>query len=342
MSKEIVDILRPKDGQVFIDMTFGGGGHTKSLLETNKAIKVIAVDRDPVAFDRAQKLASEVAVRSERLGIKQSVIPIHGKFSSVSRNIHLNGIPYHSVNGIIFDLGASSLQFDNPERGFSLSLNGPLDMRMDTMNESDITAEDVVNNMSQYNLANIIKTLGEERRSRKVSNAIVDARTLLGRIRTTRELARIIESASPPGLDSIGRFTHPGTKTFQALRIFVNNELNELNYALDKMREFLIPANGDAIDGAGLALVLTFHSLEDRIVKRHFTGIDPDEPIIKHLSQHDRIRTNAPTSKKEVDEFSKGGKWKPILKHVMKPSEDEVIINPRSRSAKLRAAARIA
>lgn len=346
MADEIVELLKPRDGKVYIDMTFGGGGHTRRLLETNKSIKVVAVDRDPVAYQKAQDLAKEIAIKSERLNINQSVIPIHGKFSQVSRAIHLSGIPYGSVHGVLFDLGSSSMQYDDSKRGFSLSHNGPLDMRMDTSDNSEITAEDVVNNMSQQNLALIFKTLGEERRSRKIANAIMDARTLLGRIKSTQELAKIVASNSGSGIDSLGRHSHPATKVFQALRIFVNNELNELNYGLEKIREFLVPAESpEEIEGnpdaAGIAVVLTFHSLEDRIVKRHFTSIDINEPIIKSLSQHDRIRTNYSDTKCQIEKFGEMKNWLPILKHVKKPREEEVAANPRSRSAKLRAAARI-
>lgn len=346
MADEILELLKPDHGKVYIDMTFGAGGHTRRLLETNKSIKVIAVDRDPVAYQKAQELAKQVAIKSERLKINQSVIPIHGKFSKVLRDIHLNGVPYDSVHGVLFDLGSSSMQYDDPKRGFSLSGNGPLDMRMDTSNESDMTAEDVVNNMSQSNLALIFKTFGDERRSRKVANAIVDARVLLGRIKSTHELAKVVLSCSSASLDSLGRYSHPATKVFQALRIFVNNELNELNYALEKIREFLIPAppgseKGETLESFGIAAVLTFHSLEDRIVKRHFASVDLDEPIIKCLSQHDRIRTNFSTSTEKLNLINAPKNWRPILKHVKKPRDEEIAANPRSRSAKLRAAIRI-
>lgn len=349
MATEITRLLRPQDGKVYIDMTFGAGGHTRRLLDTNKSITVIAVDRDPVAYLKAQELASEVAIKSSKFNLNQKVIPVHGKFSTVMRQIHLSGILYGSVNGVIFDLGASSMQFDDPKRGFSISADGPLDMRMDTSNRSEITAEDVVNNLSQASLAKIIRIYGEERRSRKLSEAIVDARTLLGRIRTTRELVRVVESVASPSLDALGRPTSGATKLFQAIRIFVNNELNELNYALDKVRDFLIPtsittnsAGEDIIhEPYGIAAVLTFHSLEDRIVKRHFQSIDVDEPAFKSLTQHDRIRTNAVTCDKEIEKINKYKNWWPLLKHVDSPSDTEVAANARSRSAKLRAALRV-
>lgn len=349
MASEIVEVMRPADGKVYIDMTFGGGGHTRRLLDTNKSIKVVAIDRDPVAIRKAHDLAAEIAHRSERLNIKQTVIPIHGKFSTVMRDIHLSGIEYGSVDGIIFDLGASSMQFDDPSRGFSLSSDGPLDMRMDTTNSSDLTAEDVVNNLSRESLAIILKLLGEERRNRKISNAIVDGRQMLGRIRTTKELVRIVETGARSGVDSLGRYANPSTKLFQALRIFVNNELNEINYALSKIWRFLKPSNlsndkhkrETLEEPYGVAAALTFHSLEDKIVKRHFSGDDRDEPAFRYLSQHDRIRTNTVESTAASENLDRYLNWRPIMKHVKKPSDDEIAANPRSRSAKLRAAVRV-
>jgi 16S rRNA (cytosine(1402)-N(4))-methyltransferase len=351
MVNEILHLMQPQDGKVYIDMTFGSGGHSRRLLDTNKNIKIIAVDRDPVAFKRAQELSVEIAEKSAIFNINQSVIPIHGKFSTVMKQIHLSGIPYGTVNGVIFDLGASSMQYDDPSRGFSISSDGPLDMRMDNSNDSDITAEDVVNNLSQKNLELLIKIYGEERRSRKLTNAILDARTLLGRIRTTQELSRIVATATPPSIDAMGRFAHGATRLFQALRIFVNNELNELNYALQKIREFLIPvkAAGIAVDDEdslvgtkyGVAAILTFHSLEDKIVKRHFLSADLGEPNFKYTTQHDRIRTNMLDDVNEIKSLGEFKRWYPILKHVSRPSDEEVAANPRSRSAKLRAAVRI-
>lgn len=349
MANEITQLMRPADGKVYIDMTFGAGGHTKHLLATNKSIKVVAVDRDPVAIQKANQLAAEVANKSQRLNIQQTVIPVQGRFSTVMRQIHLSGIDYDSVDGIIFDLGASSMQFDDPSRGFSVSADGPLDMRMDTTNTSDMTAEDVVNNLSLNSLALVLKIFGEERRSLKISNAIVDGRQMLGRIRTTRELVRIVETAARSTVDSLGRYANPSTKLFQALRIFVNNELNEINYALDKIGDFLKPSNlsksrhsREALEEPyGVAAVLTFHSLEDKIVKRHFTGADANEPSFRYLSQHDRIRTNLVENTASLETLGDYNKWRTIMKHVKKPSEEEVAANPRSRSAKLRAAVRV-
>lgn len=351
MADEILELMRPEDGKVFIDMTFGAGGHSRKLLSTDKSIKIVAVDRDPAAIEKARELSKEIAAKSARLNINQSVIPIHGKFSTVLSKIHLSGIAYGSVDGVIFDLGASSIQYDDPKRGFSISSDTSLDMRMDTTDNSHITAEDVINNLDQDELMQIFKTYGEEKRSRKVAAAIMDARALLGRVKTTRELSRIVESVRRPSTDALKRPAHPATLTFQALRIFVNNELNELNYALVKVRDFLRLYEGEfktlredqkLTDIRGIAAVISFHSLEDRIVKRHFSGTDPDEPVIKRLTQHDRIQTNLPSTQRDIQMIGSIKNWTPIWKSVRIPSEREISANPRSRSAKLRAAVRIA
>lgn len=351
MANEILELMRPEDGKVFIDMTFGAGGHSRKLLSTDKSIKIVAVDRDPAAIEKARELSKEIAAKSARLNINQSVIPIHGKFSTVLSKIHLSGIAYGSVDGVIFDLGASSIQYDDPKRGFSISSDTSLDMRMDTTDNSHITAEDVINNLDQDELMQIFKTYGEEKRSRKVAAAIMDARALLGRVKTTRELSRIVESVRRPSTDALKRPAHPATLIFQALRIFVNNELNELNYALVKVRDFLRLYQGEfktlredekLTDIRGIAAVISFHSLEDRIVKRHFSGTDPDEPVIKRLTQHDRIQTNLPSTQRDIQMIGSIKNWTPIWKSVRIPSEREISANPRSRSAKLRAAVRIA
>lgn len=351
MADEISTVLNPDHGKTYIDMTFGAGGHSKHLLKSNKSITIVAIDRDPVAIDIAHKLAAEVAIKSTRTGIMQRVIPIHGRFSKVIDTIHMSGIPYQSVNGIIIDLGASSMQFDSPERGFAVSADGPLDMRMDTSNSSDMTAEDVINNLDTQDLATIFKTYGEERRARKMANAIIDARTLLGRIRTTTELKRILSSVGQPSIDALGRHSDVGTKVFQALRTFVNNELNELNYALEKLRDFLIPTamtdeeilrNKPPKNFNGVAAVLSFHSLEDKIIKHHFSGLDPNEPAYKKLSQHDRIRTNDVSISQEEDQMNRYRKWRPLFKTVKRPASSEIDLNPRSRSAKLRFAVNVA
>lgn len=337
----IVEALQPQNGKVYIDMTFGAGKLARQLLDSNKSIKIIAVDRDPAAYKLAVQLQAELQVKSAKLGIRQLLVPIHTSFSRARDRIHLAGVPFNTVHGIIFDLGLSSLQYENPKRGFCPVRDGPLDMRMDNSSLSDLTAEDVVNNLNQNSLANIIKLYGLERRARKVANAIVDARTLIGRVRTTKELARIVVSCTnSANIDPSSNDSHPANKTFQALRIFVNNEFNELNYALDSLREFLIlPKTPDeaSLGQAGVAAVFSRHQHEDRIVKRHFSGVDVNEPPVKYLSQHDRIRTNNLSDSRETKGGSK--KWIQLIKYI--PSDDELDQDRHLRTARLRVAARL-
>lgn len=332
MASQVISQLKPEHGKVFLDLTFGGGGHSRRLLASNKSITIIAVDRDPVAIEKANLLAKEICIKSEKMNIEQRLIPIHAKFSTVWNKIALAGFHHKSINGIFIDLGASSMQYDDPNRGFSLSKDSKLDMRMDQSDDSCITAEDVVNNLDVDSLKEIFKTYGQETKAIKVANAILDARTVMGRIKTTQELARIILTARGSSIDSIGRFAHPGTKIFQSLRIFVNNELNELNYCLKKMKDYLVPE-------VGVAAILTFHSLEDKIVKKHFNDLDPSEPDFKRLSQHDRIQTRFGDEIKETPNEKDGriDKWQ-ALDDIIKPTFEEVALNPRARSAKLRVA----
>ncbi|XP_035221476.1 12S rRNA N4-methylcytidine methyltransferase-like isoform X2 [Stegodyphus dumicola] len=256
MPNEVLKALQPSDNQVFLDMTFGAGGHSRHLLNT-AAIKLYCLDRDPIAYEKAVKLSKEY---------RSSVTPLLGRFSEVQDVLKEVGVLPNSIDGILIDAGCSSMQMDCPERGFSVSKNGPLDMRMD--------------------------------------------------------------GSSEERFDKLRRASHSATKIFQGLRIFVNNELNELNYAMEMAHLFLKPG--------GRIAVITFHSLEDRVVKRHFLGIDMDEPVSQSLSQK---YANAALwhAKAEIDElYSK--RWTPLYKHVIKPSSEEVAANPRSRSAKLRAA----
>lgn len=336
MANEVLDILKPDHGKLFIDMTFGAGGHSRKLLESNKSITILAVDRDELGYQNAQRLSKEIAIRSEKLNIKQKVVPILGKFSDAVNQLALHGAS-DGAHGVLFDLGASSMQYDDPTRGFSLSSDGPLDMRMDRSNSSQQpTAADVVNTLDTEELARIFKVYGEEKRSRKIASAIVDSRFMLKKIHTTKELANIVLSVLSQHIthDSLGRMSHPATKVFMALRMFVNNELNELDYALRKIKDYLVP-------GSGTAVILTFHSLEDRIVKRHFTGVDIDEPIVRRLSQHSRNRANILDKIDDLEALDKCKDWRPLFRHVVLPSTEEVTINARSRSAKLRAATRI-
>ncbi|CAL8111508.1 unnamed protein product [Orchesella dallaii] len=307
-------------GQVFIDMTCGGGGHTRKILETVPNVKIYGLDRDPVAFERGVRLQFEYP---------DSFFPMLGKFSELPSLVKSQEIP--EVDGVLFDLGCSSMQFEDPRRGFGLSQDGPLDMRMDGNRFPDQpTAAEIIAHIDEERLARILKYYGEEKKAKKIARAIVEARYLFKGLKTTNELASLIESAldNETRLDKLSRPTHAATKTFQAIRIFVNNEMNELNRGIEVAYEILKPG--------GKLVVLTFHSLEDRIVKRHLTGIDMDEPVSRTISQKYR---NAASWHEPMDIDSIfDRKWNVVTKHVVAPSFNDTLINPRCRSAKLRCA----
>ncbi|XP_001640863.2 ribosomal RNA small subunit methyltransferase H [Nematostella vectensis] len=308
MSRECLGFLAPKDGEVFVDATFGAGGHTCAILNSAKC-KVFAVDRDPVAVEIAQVL-------STRPEYKGQLIPLQGKFSDLFELLSNNGIKKESLDGMLLDIGPSSMQFDDPLRGFSLSKDGPLDMRMDSENDtkssrnSSFTAADVVNSISERELISVLRHYGGERDAARISRAVIKARDR-EHIMTTRQLAAIVANAVGFGRkDKLNRFAHPATKTFQALRILVNDELNELHKALKAAKKLLTPG--------GRLVVISFHSAEDSIVK-HFLKDEATRKTSKTMSDSDSIT------------------WLPLHKKVVSPSDDEIFFNPRCRSAKLRA-----
>ncbi|KAL3842080.1 hypothetical protein ACJMK2_020145 [Sinanodonta woodiana] len=326
MVHEIIECLQPKDGQTILDMTFGAGGHTKSLLHHCPKIKIIAVDRDPAAYEIATQLSKACS--------PGQVLPLLGRFSELDTLLTENQIKPESLDGILFDLGSSSMQFDQAERGFSLSKDGPLDMRMDgNRYPNQPTAADVVNHLDEMDLYKIIKRYGEERMARKISHAIVESRYAFGKITSTHQLANIVSSVflGEHRRDKLKRHAHVATKTFQAMRIFVNNELNEFNCGLELAHKYLKPG--------GICSVISFHSLEDRIVKRKFHGIDLD--LKKNISIHDYHRdhynSNIIHPVEEMAEIMHKN-WESIGKKMIIPGEKEVLENPRSRSAKLRSA----
>ncbi|XP_029851189.2 12S rRNA N4-methylcytidine methyltransferase [Ixodes scapularis] len=326
MLTEVIDALNVQDGQTLIDFTFGAGGHSKALLSAAKDVKVFGVDRDPTAYRAACSIATEYPGR---------LFPVLSRFSEVEETLEQLGVEPNSVDGAILDCGCSSMQFDDPSRGFALSTNGPLDMRMDAERyPNEPTAADVVNSLDYESLARILKVYGEEKKAKKVAQAIVDSRFMMRSIDTTWELAQLVETALSDGLgerrDMLGRPTHLATKTFMALRIFVNDELNELNHALTIGRRLLRPG--------GRLAVLSFHSLEDRLVKRHFQGIDLDEPVSGSIAQ--KYRNAATWHGREEMEVARRRVWEPIGTLGL-PSVQEVERNPRSRSAKLRVAAKL-
>lgn len=331
MVNEVVHCLAPQKGQVFLDMTFGSGGHTKAILQMEPDITVYALDRDPAAYAIAEQL-SEV--------YPKQIKAMLGQFSQVETLLMKTGVQPGTVDGILLDLGCSSMQLDAPERGFSLRKDGPLDMRMDGDRYPDMpTAADVVNALDQHALASILRAYGEEKHARKIASAIIQARTIYP-ISRTQQLASIVAGAFPPSAiyarkDLLQRSTHIATKTFQALRIFVNNELNELYIGLKTAQKFL--------KTGGRLVALSFHSLEDRIVKRFLLGISMTERFnlsikqkVKYISQQDSDHEIEGRNSERAPLM-----WELIHKKVLTPGDQDVQDNPRGRSAKLRAAIKL-
>jgi 16S rRNA (cytosine1402-N4)-methyltransferase len=298
---EVVAALRPRDGGRYVDGTFGAGGYTTAVLDRADC-QVIAIDRDPDAIGAGQALAERYAPRL-RL--------IEGRFGDMVELLSTEGVD--EVDGVALDLGVSSMQFDQPERGFSFRASGPLDMRME---KSGRSAADVVNDADEAELADIIYRWGEERRSRRVARAIVEARKQK-RIETTAELAEIVRRA----VGSQGRDeSDPATRTFQALRIAVNDELGELERGLAAAEHILIPG--------GRLAVVSFHSLEDRAVKE----------FVRSRSG----RTPSPSRHAPPLADSEPARLRDLTRKPVLPSGAEVAANPRARSARLRVAEKIA
>ena len=296
---EVIEALSPQDGEIFVDGTFGAGGYTRALLEAADCA-VIAIDRDPDAIEAGRNLQAQFGDR-----LKLS----HGCYGDMKELAQAHG--FHKVDGVTLDLGVSSMQLDQSERGFSFNNDGPLDMRMGQVGPS---ATDIINSIDEKLLARIIALYGEERKAREIARAI-------GRVRGDMEISRTLELADivsqtigqPAGLQKI----HPATRTFQALRIYVNDELGELVRGLAAAEHMLG-------DGGRLAVV-TFHSLEDRIAKKflaHRTG---------RAGRPSRHMPEMPPPAPSFTELTRKG---------TKATEDEISHNPRSRSARLRAARR--
>lgn len=294
MSSEVIDILRPEQGKTYIDATFGGGGYSQKLLNAAPCF-VWGVDRDPEAVDRGKKFEK----------IYPNFKMLHGEFGN------LQNLLFEPVDGIVFDLGVSSYQLEQANRGFSFQHEGPLDMRMDP--NTGISAANIVNHFSGEDLADIIYYYGEERYARRVARAIIAYRQDRPFV-TTHELATIIRRVvprDPSGIDT-------ATRTFQGLRIFVNDELNQLRQGIDAAISLLV--------GGGKIVVVSFHSLEDREVKNIFQGINTTS------------RYGPPSDTKGCAEKSA---LRVLNKKVIRPNENEIRMNPRARSAKLRSAEKI-
>ncbi len=305
--KEAIDFLAVRRGGTYIDATVGLGGHSYEIARRLGAPgHLIGLDKDPAALEVArEKLAvrrwplaisksQEPAANSQELGSADwpRITLLHRSFGDIAKGQWPTAKA--GVDGILADLGVSSLQFSDPARGFSFQAEGPLDMRMNP--QAELTAEQVVNHFDERELADVIYEFGEERRSRRIARAIVRSRP----IRTTAQLADVISAAARPMKHER---IHPATRTFQAVRIFVNHELDDLRALLEAAPQVLKPG--------GRVVIISFHSLEDRIVK-------------------DALREGA-----------KKGHYQILTKKPVTPGAEEIDRNPRSRSAKLRAAERI-
>ena len=300
MLAEVLASLAPRDGGTYLDATFGGGGYTSAILNA-ASCTVWAIDRDPDAIDRGAELA---ALHPGRLHL------LHGAFGDMMELLGEHGVS--ALDGIVFDLGVSSFQLDQPERGFSFRHDGPLDMRMA---RTGPTAADLVNRLPEAELADTLYEFAEERASRRIAKAIVAARAIEP-ITTTGRLAEVIRSVLPP--DRSGH--HPATRSFQALRIRVNDELGQIATALDQAASLLAPG--------GRLVVVSFHSLEDRLVKRFMieaTGRTPGP------SRYDPAGLLA---RQDTD-------FRLLTSRAAKPGDAETGANPRARSARLRAMQRI-
>ena len=297
---EVLTALRPTDGAIYVDGTFGAGGYSRAILEAARCA-VFAIDRDPAAIGDGRPMEREFPGR---------LTLIEGCFGDMTDMLAGHGVT--SVQGIAIDLGVSSMQLDRGQRGFSFRHDGPLDMRMEAKGR---TAADIVNGLPERALADLIFRLGEERKARRIAKAIVLARAVQP-ITTTQQLAEIVRQAVGPGHYRID----PATRTFQALRIAVNDELHEIDRGLTAAESLL------AIGGR-LAIV-SFHSLEDRRVKSFLKGRAGLEP---RASRH--LPESAPSSART---------FRLIGKDAVVPTAEEIAVNPRARSARLRVAERVA
>lgn len=298
LCREVVEALAPKDGEVMLDATFGGGGYARAILKTARCT-LLAVDRDLDAIARAERMAES----------EPRLHPLLGRFGEMDRLARDAGFP--AVHGICLDLGVSSFQIDEPDRGFSFMREGPLDMRMGRTGPS---AADVVNQVGERDLANILFRLGDEKSSRRIASVIAERRARQP-FSTTLDLADVIENAVG---GRKGARIHPATRSFQAIRIYVNDELGELARALTAAEAMLEPG--------GRLVIVTFHSLEDRMVKSFFRQRSGGQGA---GSRHLPGLGGGPAASFEM-----------ITKKAVAPSEEETQSNPRARSSLLRAARR--
>jgi 16S rRNA (cytosine1402-N4)-methyltransferase len=300
---ETVEMLAPRANEIFVDCTLGLGGHTEAILQASENAQVIGIDQDAEAIELAKR-------RLGRFGERIKIF--HANFAEIKDVLRKAGV--QKVNGVLADLGVSSLQFDNAERGFSFRFDAPLDMRMNA-DSDDETAAELLERLSEEEIADLIYRYGEERMSRRIARRIVWKREIGEPVRTTKELAETVEKA-------IGRKPkdkiHPATRTFQALRIAVNHEIEILE-------EFIRDAV-DVLKREGRLAVITFHSLEDRIVKQTF------QSLAGKCTCPPRLPQCVCGATKEIEILTR----KPVV-----PGEIEIAENPRARSAKLRVCQKI-
>lgn len=321
--RETVELLAPERGGLFVDATVGLGGHAEALLARGPAARLVGLDRDPEALRRA---AARLAPFGGRVRLA------HANFHRLEPALAELGVAAGTVSGLLFDLGVSSLQLGTPDRGFSFRLAGPLDMRMGL---SELTAADLVNHTAEGDLEKIFRDFGEERQARRIARAIVEARVERP-IATTADLKRIVDAAKggggqrrpgrpgragraggrrTPSAGRVGR-VDPATQVFQALRIAVNQELAGLKRAIEQAVEMM------ASDGR--LVVISYHSLEDRIVKNTLRDLAQGE--IDQVTGRPRAETQLIAA---------------LTRKPLRPTAEEVEWNPRSRSARLRAARRL-
>lgn len=298
MLPDVIDVLVPTDGGVYLDATLGAGGYTRAMLSAADC-RVLGIDRDPSVRAMADAISALAPGRFAFANVR---------FSAMEEAATLAGFP--ALDGVVMDVGVSSMQLDQAGRGFSFMRDGPLDMRM---GDQGPTAADAVGMLNETELADVLYHYGEEKKSRRIAKAIIAARGQAA-ITTTRELATIVERAVGRGEGRI----HPATRTFQALRILVNDELGELVAGLAAAERLLKPG--------GRLVVVTFHSLEDRVVKsflRRRAGVEAGP------SRHAPPVEDGPASS-----------FRLLFSRARTPHESEVIANPRARSAKMRAGVR--
>ncbi|HYP00366.1 MAG TPA: 16S rRNA (cytosine(1402)-N(4))-methyltransferase RsmH [Pyrinomonadaceae bacterium] len=297
---ESVGYLAPERGGLFVDATLGLGGHSEALLESSPQVRVVGIDRDPEALQFA---------KARLAGFGERFRAVHANFKEIERVLADAGEP--DVSGVLADLGVSSLQFDAAERGFSFRHDAPLDMRMNASGDEEETAAELLARLPEEEIARVIFEYGEERKSRRIARWIVERREEGRAIETTTELAELVARAV--GYKRTDRI-HPATRTFQALRIAVNHELEGL--------EAFLEATIDLLQPSGRLVVISFHSLEDRIVKRSLRR------LAGQCECERRLPVCACGARRAVEILTR----RPIT-----PAEAELDENPRARSAKLRA-----